>query len=129
MLVAVPLTDLVDAEAPLTLVFAKAPGWAQSAFAAIAVVATMNGVLIQIIMASRVLYGMANKGQLPSALSQVSSLTRVPGYATALVVLIILILTQFVQIEKLASYTSQIVLSVFVFVIFIAHRTQTKINA
>ena len=116
VLVAVPLSDLAGAKAPLTLVFAEAPNWVQNGFAAVAVLATVNGVLIQMIMASRVLYGMADRGQLPSSLAQISSLTSTPGYATALVVAIVLALTQFVPIERLAGYTSQIVLSVFVFV-------------
>lgn len=116
VLYVVPLHVLVDAQAPLALVFANASGWVQTSFVAIAVLATVNGVLIQIIMASRVLYGMADRGQLPSVLTQISSMTRTPGYATALVVVIVLALTQLASIEKLASYTSQIVLSVFVFV-------------
>ncbi|MFK7963597.1 MAG: APC family permease [Burkholderiaceae bacterium] len=116
VLMTVPLTDLAGAKAPLTLVFADAPGWVQNSFSAVAVLATINGVLIQMIMASRVIYGMADRGQLPSALAQISPLTSTPGHATALVVAIVLALTQLVPIERLAGYTSQIVLCVFVFV-------------
>lgn len=116
VLIAVPLDDLAGSTAPLALVFANAPPGVQSGFAAVAVVATINGVLIQIIMASRVLYGMADRGQLPKALARISPRTRTPDIATALVVLAILGFSQFVPIERLASYTSQIVLVIFVFV-------------
>ena len=114
VLVAVPLEQLAGADAPLTLVFANAPHWLQSSFSAVAVVATVNGVLIQMIMASRVLYGMANRGQLPAVLAQVSPRTRTPTVATALATVIILALTQLVPIDRLAAYTSQIVLGIFI---------------
>ena len=114
VLFAVPLQALASSEAPLNLVFADAPTWVQATFSSIAVVATINGVLIQIIMASRVLYGMADRGQLPARLSYVSPRTRTPTVATACVVIAILVLCQFVPIERLASYTAQIVLAVFV---------------
>ena len=116
VLTSVPLEKLIESEAPLALVFEGAPLWLQGSFSLVAVVATINGVLIQMIMASRVLYGMADRGHLPSFLAQVSPLTRTPTFATALVVAIILVLTQLLPIEVLAGYTSQIVLVVFVFV-------------
>lgn len=116
VLLASPLDALTRSAAPLTLVFATAPGGVQAGFAAVAVVATVNGVLIQMIMASRVLYGMADRGQLPRILSHVSRMTQTPTCATALVIVLILILTQAFPIDRLAGYTSQIVLSVFVFV-------------
>lgn len=116
VLVAVPLGDLVGSTAPLGLVFANAPPWMQAGFAAVAVVATINGVLIQIIMVSRVLYGMADRGQLPKPLARISPRTRTPDVATALVVLAILGFSQFVPIGRLAGYTSQIVLTIFIFV-------------
>ncbi|GAA6202884.1 hypothetical protein NBRC116599_41100 [Aquicoccus sp. SU-CL01552] len=116
MLLVVPLDALSTSEAPLSLVFASAPPWVQAAFSSVAVVATINGVLIQIIMASRVLYGMADRGQLPRILANVSPRTRTPDMATAVVVLAILALSQLVPIDRLAGYTSQIVLGVFIFV-------------
>lgn len=116
VLLAVPMEDLAGSDAPLALVFNAAPYWVQTAFSAIAVIATINGVLIQIIMASRVLYGMADRGQLPKLFSHVSARTRTPGISTACVILLILGFSQFLPIERLASYTSQIVLLIFVFV-------------
>lgn len=116
VLVALPLSELAGAEAPLTLMFQDAAEAVQAAFSAIAVVATVNGVLIQMVMASRVLYGMASRGHLPKALGQVSRLTRTPTLATALVTALILLLSGVLPIAALASGTSQVVLIVFVFV-------------
>lgn len=128
VLMVVPLDDLARSDAPLSLVFATAPPWVRAAFSSVAVVATINGVLIQIIMASRVLYGMADRRQLPAGLAYVSPRTQTPSVATAVVVTAILLLSQLVPIERLAGYTSQIVLAVFVFVnlsLIAVKRTET----
>ena len=116
VLVAVPTDVLAGSTAPLTLVFANAPEMVQVGFAAIAVVATVNGVLIQMIMSSRVLYGMADRGQLPSMMARLSARTRTPSVATGFVTAAILCLALFLPIEQLAEWTSQIVLGAFVFV-------------
>ncbi|MDP5084593.1 MAG: amino acid permease [Yoonia sp.] len=116
VLMAVPIDLLAGSSAPLTLVFIDAPGAVQVGFAAVAVVATVNGVLIQIIMVSRVIYGMADRGSLPAVLGRLSPRTRTPSVATAAVVLGILGLSLFLPIAQLAAWTSQIVLTVFVFV-------------
>lgn len=116
VLVAVPIETLAKSEAPLALVFANAPEAVRQGFALIAVVATVNGVLIQMIMASRVLYGLADKGHLPSVLKRVSPRTRTPSIATFVVIGTIILLTQAFPISALAEHTSQIVLFVFVLV-------------
>jgi amino acid transporter len=116
VLVAVPINDLAHSAAPLTLVFNSAPETVKQSFAMIAVVATVNGVLIQMIMASRVLYGLADRGYLPRSLAKVSARTQTPVVATLAVVAIIVFLAQALPIDALAERTSQIVLFVFVLV-------------
>jgi len=113
VLLSVPMADLAGSNAPLTLVFASAPAAVQNLFSALAVVATINGVLIQMIMASRVLYGLAKRGRLPAVLASLSPRRQTPGAATALVSGCILILALLLPIEQLAAWTSVIVLSVF----------------
>ena len=49
-------------EAPLSFVFGHISGASPVIISAIAIAATLNGVIIQIIMASRVLYGLAKQG-------------------------------------------------------------------
>jgi amino acid transporter len=116
ILVAVPLEPLANSEAPMSLVFANAPEAIRQGFALIAVVATVNGVLIQMIMASRVLYGLAHKGHLPAMLKRVSPRTRTPSIATLVVIGAIILLTQAFPIAALAEHASQIVLFVFILV-------------
>ncbi|MFT6119649.1 MAG: amino acid transporter [Yoonia sp.] len=116
VLVSVPIDTLSTSAAPLSLVFQAAPDSVKQAFAVIAVIATVNGVLIQMIMASRVLYGLAHRGRLPAALAKISRRTNTPVIATITVALIIALLAQTLPINALAEHTSQIVLIVFVVV-------------
>lgn len=116
VLVAIPTEMLAASASPLSLVFGSAPASVQQGFALIAIVATVNGVLIQMIMASRVLYGLADRGHLFSALAIVSPRTQTPVVATLTVVVIITLLSIALPIDALAERTSQIVLIVFVFV-------------
>lgn len=129
VILAVPMAELKGSAAPLTLVFANAPQVARDAFAVIAVVATVNGILIQIIMASRVFFGLADKGYLPRWLAQISWRTHTPITATALVVAVIVFLTQAFPIEALAEKTSQIVLIVFILVNLALLRVKSRISA
>ena len=112
----VPMDKLVISAAPLALVFADAGGVTRGVFTLIASIATINGVLIQMIMASRVLYGLASQGNLPEKLTYIHPVTRTPVVATIAVVTIIMVLALFVPIAALAERTSQIVLIVFMIV-------------
>ncbi|MEM7547646.1 MAG: amino acid permease [Pseudomonadota bacterium] len=116
VLFAVPLASLAASAAPLILVFQTAPESVKQAFSLVAIVATINGVLIQTIMASRVIYGLADRGQLPAFLAWVSHRTKTPVPATIGVVLFIMVLSQILPIDDLAAHTSQIVLVVFMLV-------------
>ena len=112
----VPIDELAGSPAPLMLVFGNAPKVVADMFGALAVIATVNGILIQMIMASRVIYGLADRGYLPGALAAIHPKTRTPLVATACVVLIVIVLSQTFPIEQLAEWTSQIVLVMFVLV-------------
>jgi APA family basic amino acid/polyamine antiporter len=116
VILVVPMETLKESSAPLALVFANADTQTLALFNMIALVATLNGVLIQMIMASRVLYGLSSQGALPKKLSEVHPLTRTPVIATSCVVSIILVLALLLPIAELAETTSLIVLIVFVFV-------------
>ncbi|CUH44704.1 MULTISPECIES: APC family permease [Ruegeria] len=116
VLLVVPIDVLSTSAAPLALVFSNAPEVIKQGFSAVAIVATVNGVLIQMIMASRVIYGLADRDHLPKVLAIVPKSTQTPVVATLLVVAIIVLLTQTIPIGTLAERTSQIVLGVFVLV-------------
>lgn len=116
VLLVVPRETLTASSSPLLLVFAGASDVVQNGFGMIAIIATINGVLIQTIMASRVLYGLADQGHLPKSLSQIAPRTKTPVTATLVVTAVIIILSLTLPISVLAERTSQVVLCVFVLV-------------
>ena len=115
-LIAVPHTELADARAPLSLVFERVTGAPPHIISAVAVVATINGIIAQMVMASRVTYGMADRRLLPPVLGVVSPATRTPLNATVLVVMATLLLALTLPLERLAEITAQLTLVVFALV-------------
>lgn len=109
----IPHAELAASQAPISLMFEHLTGVSPLAITLIAILATMNGVVIILIMAARVTYGLARKGRLPAALGMVSPRTRTPVNATVLVALAILLLALLAPLDVLAKTTSQIILAVF----------------
>ncbi|WP_198413539.1 amino acid permease [Thalassospira sp. GB04J01] len=116
----VPLDELATSGAPLGVVFGAVTNLPPAVVSAIAIIATFNGIVIQVIMASRVLYGMGDQGTIPGRigriLAYVPERTGTPIIATALVAVIIAILALNFDISGLATLTSQLILAVFVIV-------------
>ncbi len=105
--------ELGRSDTPLVDLFAHyRPDWAW-AINAVASVAIINGALIQMIMASRVIYGLARRGQLPERLAAVNARTRTPLIATAIVTVAVGVLAVVGHLAILATLTSVIMLSVF----------------
>lgn len=115
-LIAVPHDELATTTAPLSLVFERATGASPSLITAISIIATINGIIVFMVMGSRVLYGMAAQGLLPELLASVNASTRTPLHATGLVVAATLLLAVAFPIEGLAEATSRIALVIFAFV-------------
>lgn len=113
---AVPPERLAASQAPLSLVFQEVAGISPAAISAIAIMATLNTVLIQMTMASRVIYGMAKYGDLPRVLGRVNATTATPLVATAVVVIAVLLFAVSLPIERLAKWTSLATLVVFALV-------------
>lgn len=109
----VPLDRLIESDAPLALVFETTTGFSPAILSSIAVFAVLNGALIQIIMGSRVIYGLADQGWLPRILARVEARTQTPVIATGLVATMVATLALAFPIVGLASVTSYITLLVF----------------
>jgi len=105
--------QLSSSEAPLASVYEEVTGSTPVVITLIAMFAVINGALIQIIMASRVCYGMARQNWLPGFFAKVSPLTRTPIVATILVTLLIIILALWLPLEQLARMTSFFLLIIF----------------
>jgi APA family basic amino acid/polyamine antiporter len=84
----------------------------------VSIFAGVNGALVQIIMASRVCYGLASRDRLPNWMGKINPRTRTPVYTTGLITLIVLILAVAIPLTQLAKVTSAIILTVFALVNF-----------
>jgi basic amino acid/polyamine antiporter, APA family len=112
----VPPAELALSEAPLALVYERATGNKPILISIIGLFAIVNGALIQIIMASRVFYGLSREGWLPGILGIVNSKTRTPINATIIVSVVIIIMALWIPIETLAKATSFLLFIVFTMV-------------
>jgi amino acid transporter len=115
-LVAVPTAELAASKAPLALTFERLTGASPRIMSAIAVVATLNGIVVQIILAARVLYGLARQGTLPRAFQNVSPMTHTPLVATALAAALVLALALLLPLEGLADLSARCTLLLFAIV-------------
>jgi APA family basic amino acid/polyamine antiporter len=114
--IAVPPAELAGQEAPLAFVFARVTGLSPWSITFIAVIATLNGVIAQIVMASRILYGLAERGHIPELWGRVHAVTRTPLIATGAITLGVLILALAFPIAALAAWTSRLTLGVILMV-------------
>jgi APA family basic amino acid/polyamine antiporter len=83
---------------------------------AIAVVATINGIIVHMIMIGRVIYGLADQGNLPKVLARLNSVTHTPLLATTTGVGAILVLALAVPLAGLADLTARFTLVIFAIV-------------
>ncbi len=107
------LAELGASNAPLALIYERAAGRTPILISAIALAAVVNGALIQIIMASRVCYGLARQGWIPGLLGRVEARTQTPVIATLLVAVLVLTMALLLPVETLARFTSLLLLVVF----------------
>lgn len=113
---AVPHADLRASEQPVALIWERATGGSAAFLSAIAVAAALNGVLAQIVMAARVLFGLGRRVQLLGPLVRSHPRYGTPVRATLLVGAAVLAAALTLPVETLAEATSIVLLSVFVLV-------------
>ncbi|NNE86092.1 MAG: amino acid permease [Alphaproteobacteria bacterium] len=111
-----PLAQISASEAPLALIYTSVTGKPPLPISLIGLVAVVNGALIQIIMGSRVLYGLAQQEQISSVFGSVNRHTRTPIIATVAVSGLVLFFALAMPLENLARLTSLVVLFVFAIV-------------
>ncbi|MEE1799253.1 APC family permease [Streptomyces sp. JV176] len=112
--VLVPARELSGSSAPLLHVMEVAgsafPGWL---FALVALCAVSNSALINLMMASRLCYGMAREGVLPRALGTVLPVRRTPVTGILLSAAIGLVLVSTGELEGLGDTSVLLLLTVF----------------
>ncbi len=113
-----PIAELEASKAPLASIFTLYTGQNPALITIISLFAVVNGVIAQIIMASRILYGMGQKGWIHSEISRLWHHRGTPLTATVVVSAIILLFALAVPIVPLATATSFITLTLFALVNF-----------
>lgn len=113
---AMPLGLLIGDEAPLSTVFETATGKAATSISVIALFAVINGALIQVVMAARVLYGASTNRWLPPWFGRINARTQTPVVATVIVTLAVLVFALWLPLGTLARLTSLIILVIFTLV-------------
>jgi len=108
---------LADSDGPLLeVVRAGAPALDERLFAAVALVAVSNTALINLIMASRLLYGLARQGIVPAFFGRVHGATKTPWIAIVATALVGAVLVSTGELDGLASTTVVLLLIVFTIV-------------
>jgi len=110
----VPTGDLAGSSGALLEVIKQGPlAIPEKLFAAIGLLALSNGALINMIMASRLLYGMAQEGVVPRPFAQVLTSRRTPWFAIAFTTAISAVLVATGDLDALADTTVALLVVVF----------------
>ncbi|MCP2316912.1 Amino acid transporter [Nocardia amikacinitolerans] len=111
----VPTEQLGEGDTPLLqVVEVGAPGFPTHVFAFITMFAVANSALINMLMASRLLYGMARQAVVPHAFGKVHVRRRTPQVAIVFTTLLALGLIAFVgEVPELGGTTALLLLAVF----------------
>ncbi len=105
--------ELAGHPAPLAAMVAHAGGHWGATIAVLSMLSVTNSALAQIVMVSRVVYGMAGTGDAPAVFARIHPTRQTPLIATALTVLIILVLATSFPLLTLAKATSFVILVIF----------------
>ena len=104
---------LAKSQAPLADVYKEATGNNPALLGTIGMLAMINGALIQLIMVSRIFFGMSVQGWFPSVFQTINPKTQTPIVATITATVIVYIFTLWMPLLTLAELTS-----FFIFIIF-----------
>ncbi|HEX6025430.1 MAG TPA: APC family permease [Solirubrobacter sp.] len=112
---AVPADTLAGSDGPLLEVVALGPLALNSkVFSAIALFALINGCLLNLVMASRLMYGMARENVVPSVLGKVHAGRRTPWVSILFTASIACVLVTLGDLSTLADTTVLLLLLVFI---------------
>jgi amino acid transporter len=111
----VPWHELAEAPAPLGAVMSRAaPAIPPAVYVVITIFAVANTALINFVMGSRLVYGMARQGLLPASLARVHPVRHTPHIAVAAIFLCVSVVVSLGDISQLAAATVLLLLGVFV---------------
>ncbi|NOQ17493.1 MAG: amino acid permease [Methyloprofundus sp.] len=109
----IPIQDLANHKAPFVLIIQENSNIPVAIISLISLIAILNGALVQVVMGSRVLFGMAEKGMAPKPFGIIYAKTRTPVIATLFFAVILIVMALWFPIMVLAKITSFIILLIF----------------
>jgi len=109
---ALPAELLAGSDAPMALIM-QSRDISPTYISLISLFAVINGALIQLIMASRVLYGLAAQRLAWSGFARIHATRQTPLVATAVIAIAILTFALTLSLGRLAGFTSFIALGIF----------------
>jgi amino acid transporter len=123
---ALPTEQLVTSKTPVAEL-ARDAGWMSGTGVwLVSLLTGINGALVQILMASRVAYGMATRGQAPQWFAAIGARTRTPLRATIFMGAVIGLFALFFPLTTLAKSTSAVILLIFAGVNFALWRVKGR---
>jgi len=122
----VPIETLATSQAPLVTLIGESPEYVKVLIGIVSILAVADGILIQVIKTSRILFGLSNQGMIPAFFSSVHPKTRTPIFSTVCVATVVLSLAIAFPLLGLAQFTSFLTLSVFAAVNFSLWRLKVR---
>ena len=111
----VPTAQLAGSDGPLLEVVREGPlDISTRLFAGIALLAVANGALINMIMASRLVYGMSRQGVVPQVFDRVHRTRHTPVVAIVFTTALAMLLASLGDLSDLAGTTTTLLLFVFI---------------
>lgn len=114
--VAVPIKELAISAAPLTTIVSQSDWFPAPLLSVISLIAILNGAIVQLLMAPRVVYGITKDASALHFLSAINGRTQTPIVATIGVSLLILVFALLLPLAQLAQLTSAIILCLFILI-------------
>jgi amino acid transporter len=121
-----PIDELAQSSAPMSVVFSKISDVPSQWVSLVAMIAVINGALVQIMMASRVLYGLGGQGHLPAWFAEINPRTQTPVRSTGVVAVCIFLVAILFPLGVLAKITSFLLLVVFAIVNIVLIRIKNR---
>lgn len=121
-----PIDALAQSSAPMALIFSKISNLPPYWMSLIAMIAVVNGALVQIVMAARVLYGLARQKMLPAWFGRINQQTRTPIQSTIIVAGFVFVSASLLPLDTLAQVTAFLLLVVFTLVNLALIRVKRK---
>lgn len=112
---AMPIDKLSISKSPIADIVSS-KGYSPHIISIISLIAIINGALVQVIMVSRMMYGMARQRVAPEILATINPITRTPIIATILSAILMLIFALWFPLITLAKITSFVMLLIYMMV-------------